>query len=151
MFSRRGFNLQSVAVGPCEEPGLSRMTLVLDEDDAGVEQVTKQLHKLIDVIKVSDITDDEPVERELVLVQVYAEGARRVELLQLGEIFQARVVDVGSQSVTFELTGEPARVESALRLLRGFGIKELARTGVVAVAGNSRVKAGRMEREGARV
>ena len=152
LFSRRGFNIQSVAVGPCEEPGLSRMTLVLDEDESGVEQVSKQLHKLVDVIKVSDITRDEAVERELVLVKVYAEGPRRMEVLQLGEIFQARVLDVTDSSVTLELTGEPARVEAALRLLRSFGIQELARTGVVAIAGGGRVRASRAtDREGVRV
>ena len=151
LFSRRGFNIQSVAVGPCEEPGLSRMTLVLDEDEAGVEQVTKQLHKLIDVIRVSDITRDDAVERELVLVKVYAEGPRRMELLQLSEIFQARVLDVTDSSVTLEITGEPTRVEAALRLLRSFGIQELARTGVVAIAGAGRVRAARTDREGVRV
>ncbi|HEY8486725.1 MAG TPA: acetolactate synthase small subunit [Limnochordales bacterium] len=147
LFSRRGFNIQSVAVGPCEEPGLSRMTLVLDEDEAGLEQVTKQLHKLVDVIKVSDISRDEAIERELVLVRVYAEGSRRMEVLQLGEIFQARALDVTDNSVILELTGEPTRVEGALRLLRSFGIQELARTGVVAIAGGGRSRAARPERE----
>ncbi|MBE3597361.1 MAG: acetolactate synthase small subunit [Limnochordaceae bacterium] len=139
LFSRRGFNIQSVAVGATDDPALARMTLVLDEDEPGVEQVTKQLHKLVDVIKVSDITDDEPIERELALVRLAADASRRLEAAQMAQLVGARLVDVGEESVTVELTGPTAEVEAALRILRAFGFKELVRSGTVAMARPGRV------------
>lgn len=134
LFSRRGFNLLSVAVGPTDDPQLARMTLVVDEDEAGVEQVTKQLHKLIDVLKVSDITRDAPIERELVLVRVSADSTRRLEVVHLAEVFGGRVVDVDEDAVTLELVGAGGDVEAALRILRAFGLKELVRSGTLAMA-----------------
>lgn len=152
LFSRRGFNIESVAVGQTEDPDTSRMTLVVDEDETGIEQVVKQLHKLIDVLKVSDLTDDDLVERELLLVKVNAEAARRMEVLQIADIFRARVVDVSESSMVLEVTGDPGKVEAILRLLRGFGLKELARTGVVAMARGARAtRTPLAEREGVRV
>ena len=152
LFSRRGFNLLSVAVGPTDDPQLARMTLVVDEDEPGVEQVVKQLHKLIDVLKVSDITDDAPIERELVLVRVSAEASRRLEVVHLAEVFGGRVVDVDEDAVTVELVGTSADVEAALRILRTFGLKELVRSGTLAMARPGRVVSGRSaELEGVRV
>ncbi|HEY8425004.1 MAG TPA: acetolactate synthase small subunit [Limnochordales bacterium] len=152
LFSRRGFNLSSVAVGPTDDPDLARMTLVVDEDEAGVEQVVKQLHKLIDVLKVSDITSDAPIARELALVRVNADSGRRLEVVQLAEVFGGRVVDVDEESVTLELVGMPDDVEAALRILRGFGLKELVRSGTLAMARPGRLAAARSaEMEGVRI
>lgn len=152
LFSRRGFNLLSVAVGPTDDPQLARMTLVVDEDEPGVEQVVKQLHKLIDVLKVSDITTDAPIERELVLVRVSADATRRLEVVHLAEVFGGRVVDVDEDSVTLELVGTTGDVEAALRILRGLGLKELVRSGTLAMARPGRLSAMRnAEIEGVRI
>lgn len=152
LFSRRGFNLLSVAVGPTDDPQLARMTLVVDEDAPGVEQVVKQLHKLIDVLKVSDITDDAPIERELALVRVSADASRRLEVVHLAEVFGGRVVDVDEDAITLELVGTSGDVEAALRILRGFGLKELVRSGTLAMARPGRVSSARgAELEGVRI
>ena len=132
LFSRRGFNIESLAVGPCEEPGMSRITIVVIGDDAKVEQVMKQLHKLIDVIKVSDLSENERVERELALIKVNAEpGTSRAEILQIASIFRALIVDVGSKSVILEVTGDTEKIDALEKLLRQYGVKELVRTGKI--------------------
>ncbi len=140
LFSRRGFNIESLAVGTCEEPGMSRITIVVIGDDAKVEQVMKQLHKLIDVIKVSDLTENERVERELALIKVSAEpGTSRVEVMQIAQIFRAQIIDVGSKTVILEVTGDTDKIDALEKLLRQFGVKELVRTGRIGILRGSKV------------
>ena len=133
LFRRRGFNIQSLAVGGSEHPGLSRMTIVVGGDSAQVEQVRKQLEKLINVVKVSDITEEEIVTRELALVKVKATAQTRSEIMQIVDIFRANIVDVSPSSLTIEVTGDEDKVNSLIGLLREFGIKEIARTGRIAL------------------
>ncbi|RXA19336.1 acetolactate synthase small subunit [Methanosarcina sp. MSH10X1] len=133
LFSRRGYNIDSLAVGVTEDPEISRMTIVVHGDDHVLEQVTKQLNKLVDVIKVSDIGGDETVERELALIKVAADASTRSEIIQIVDIFRARIVDVAPKSMTVEVTGDEAKIEAIEKLLRQFGIKEMARTGKIAL------------------
>jgi len=133
LFRRRGFNIESIAVGHCELPHLSRMTIVVGGATTMVEQVRKQLDKLVDVVKVSDITGDKLVARELALIKVKTTSATRSEITQIVDIFRANIVDVGSDSVTVEVTGDENKVDSLLDLLSGFGIKEMSRTGRIAM------------------
>ena len=134
LFSRRGFNIESLAVGPCEEPDMSRITIVVIGDDAQIEQVMKQLNKLIDVIKVSDLTDNERVERELVMFKVTADqGSTRAEIMQIATIFRAQIVDVGAKSVILQVVGDTDKIDAMEKLLRQFGIKELIRTGRIGI------------------
>ncbi len=133
LFRRRGFNIQSLAVGSCEQAGLSRMTVVVVGDSAMVEQVRKQLDKLINVVRVSDITDEHMVARELALIKVKATALTRSEIIQIVDIFRANIVDVALDSVTVEVTGDENKVESLIKLLQGFGIKETSRTGRIAL------------------
>jgi len=134
LFSRRGFNIESLAVGTCEEPGMSRITIVVIGDNAQIEQVTKQLNKLIEVIKVSDLSDSERVERELALFKVTADqGAIRAEIMQIATIFRAQIVDVGAKSVILQIVGDTEKIEAMEKLLRQFGIKELVRTGRIGI------------------
>ncbi|HHX24383.1 MAG: acetolactate synthase small subunit [Tepidanaerobacteraceae bacterium] len=133
LFSRRGFNIDSLAVGTTENPDISRMTIVVEGDEYVVEQVKKQLNKLIDVIKVSKILPEDSVTRELVLIKVDAEPHIRSEIIQIAEIFRANIVDVSRKSMTIELTGDKEKVLAFEELLKPFGIKELVRTGVIAV------------------
>jgi len=133
LFRRRAFNIQSLAVGASEHPGLSRMTIVTDGDSAQVEQVRKQLDKLINVVKVSDITEEDMVTRELALIKVKATASTRSEIMQIVDIFRANIVDVGPKSLTVEVTGDEDKVNSLLGLLRDFGVKELSRTGRIAL------------------
>ncbi|MDH7500780.1 MAG: acetolactate synthase small subunit, partial [candidate division NC10 bacterium] len=134
LFSGRGFNIESLSVGETQEPSTSRMTIVVQGDDLIVEQIKKQLNKLIDVIKVIDLTGEEFVERELVLVKVNAEPAIRAEVLRIADIFRAKVVDVTPKSYTLECTGDESKVNAFLELLKPYGIQEVARTGKVAIA-----------------
>jgi acetolactate synthase-1/3 small subunit len=137
LFRRRGFNIDSIAVGHSEEVNLSRVTIVVNGTTATVEQVRKQLDKLIDVVRVSDISGDKITVRELALVKVKASSATRSEILEIADIFRANIVDVASDSLTIEITGDEDKIESLLKLLRGFGVKEIARTGRIAmVRGN---------------
>lgn len=133
LFRRRGFNIQSLAVGHSEQPELSRMTIVVSGDSSVVEQVRKQLDKLINVIRVSDITEEAIVARELSLIKVKATTSTRNEIIQIVDVFRANIVDVASDSLTVEVTGDENKVSSLFELLRGFGIKEMARTGTVAL------------------
>jgi acetolactate synthase-1/3 small subunit len=133
LFSRRGFNIESLAVGNSETPGLSRMTIVAKGDDEALEQITKQLYKLIDVLRVYDLPPDIAIEREIVLVKVHANANTRTEINQIVEIFQAKIVNVGEDSMIIEMTGESAKVEGILKLLEKFGIQELVRTGKIAM------------------
>ncbi len=133
LFRRRGFNIDSIAVGHSEEPHLSRVTIVVNGSTAMVEQVRKQLDKLIDVVRVSDISGDKITVRELAMVKVKATSATRSEILEIADIFRANIVDVSSDSLTIEITGDEDKIDSMLKLLRGFGVKEIARTGRVAM------------------
>ncbi len=134
LFRRRGFNIESIAVGRCETPTQSRMTIVVDGTATTIEQVRKQLEKVIDVVRVSDISGEEIVARELALIKVRANStSQRSEIIQLVDIFRANIVDVAADSLTVEVTGDEDKINSLANLLRGFGIKELSRTGRIAM------------------
>lgn len=134
MFAARGFNIDSLVVGRTEDPNLSRMTIVVNEDDATVEQVRKQLGKLVPVVKVREFANDNCVERDLLMVRVSASPEKRPQIVQLAELFRGRVVDVGQTSMLIELSGTEDKIEAFVELLRPFGIVELSRTGVMAMA-----------------
>jgi acetolactate synthase-1/3 small subunit len=134
LFSRRGFNIDSLAVGPTEDPGRSRMTIVVDCAEMPLEQVTKQLNKLVHVLKIVELEPARAVERELVLVKVKADPAVRYQIVELAEMFRAKVVDVAPEALTIEATGSPDKVAAMLELLDAYGIRELVRTGRVALA-----------------
>jgi len=133
LFRRRGFNIESIAVGHSEVPHLSRMTIIVDGSTMMVEQVRKQLDKVIDVVRVSDITGDETIARELALIKVKATSSTRSEIIEIVDIFRAGIVDVASDSLMIEVTGDEEKINSLFNLLRGFGIKEIARTGRIAM------------------
>jgi acetolactate synthase I/III small subunit len=133
LFRRRGFNIDSIAVGHSEVPDLSRVTIVVNGDATMVEQVRKQLAKVIDVVKVVDITDEDKVTRELSLIKVKASSNTRSEIIQIVDIFRANIVDVAADSMMIEVTGDEDKINSLYNLLRGFGIKEVARTGRIAL------------------
>ncbi len=138
LFSRRGFNIDSLAVGRTDRDDVSRMTIVVEGDKSIIEQVTKQLHKLIDVIKISNITEDEYVDRELVMIKVAAEPSQRVEIMHIAGIFRARAVDLGRKTITFECTGNEGKINAFEESLRPYGIKELVRTGKIALMRGSK-------------
>jgi len=133
LFSGRGFNIDSLNVAPTNEEGMSRITIVTRGDENILEQITKQLNKLIDVIKVIDFTDGSGVERELALIKVTAEDQSRAEVLRIVDIFRAKIIDVTPKSYTIEATGNPVKIDAILDLLRPLGLKELVRTGAVAI------------------
>jgi len=135
LFRRRGFNIASIAVGSSETPGFSRITFVVDGSLTVVEQVRKQLlARVVEVVKVTDITDEDIVIRELALVKVKSPSSSRSEIIQIVDIFKSDIVDVSQESLTIEVTGTEEKIESLLDLLRPFGIKEIARTGRIAMA-----------------
>jgi len=133
LFRRRGFNIESIAVGHSETRGISRVTIVVDGSAAQVEQVRKQFEKEVDVIKVTDVTGDGTVTRELAMIKVKAGTENRSEIIQIVDIFRANIVDVSSDSVIIEVTGEGKKIETLYELLRKFGIKEIVRTGTIAM------------------
>jgi len=134
LFSARGFNIESLCVAETEDHTVSRITLVTTGDDKVLEQVHKQLHRLIDVIKVTDLSEEPHVDREMVLVKVHAEAEIRAEVLRLAEIFRAKIVDVQPKSLTIEVTGNESKIEKFLSLMQSFGVLDLTRTGKVALA-----------------
>lgn len=138
LFSRRGFNIESLAVGVTENPEISRMTIVVDGDDYTVEQVSKQLNKLIDVIKLKKLDEKDSVSRELALIKVSATASTRAEIVQLVEIFRAKIVDVSKNTLTIEISGDTKKVSALEELLRQFGIKEIVRTGTIAIERGNR-------------
>ena len=142
LFARRGFNIDSLAVGPTENESISRMTIVVDAESAPLEQVRKQVHKLINVIKIHDLDPAEMVDRELCLLKVHAPPASRAEIAAVAEIFRAKVVDVGKTVMTVEMTGTADKIDAMKDLLRPYGIKEMARTGKVALSRGSRESEG---------
>ena len=133
LFSARGYNIDSISVGTSEDDSVARVTIVSKGDDDVIEQIIKQLNKLIDVTKVVDLTYDSFVERELVLVKVAANRNSRPELMQISEIFRSKIIDISQRSVTIEATGGEQKVDAMIKMLSPFGIKEIARTGRVAL------------------
>jgi acetolactate synthase I/III small subunit len=134
LFSRRGFNIQTLAVGPTDDPSLSRMTLTLDGALHPIDQVTKQLHKLVNVIKIRDLEPEETVARELALFKIAADGETRAQIMQVADIFRGRVIDVSKRSLTVEVTGTDDKIEAFERMIRPFGLIEMVRTGEIAIS-----------------
>lgn len=133
LFSRRGFNIDSLAVGVTEDPNTSRMTITVDGKEHPIEQVTKQLHKLINVIKITDLDPHSTVARELALIKVKSDARTRVEVMQIAEIFRANILDVGKKTMTLEVTGSNDKIEAIEKLLWPLGVVELVRTGRIAI------------------
>lgn len=134
LFSGRGFNIDSLSVGETVDATISRITIVTTGDDRIIEQVTKQLRKLVDVIKVTDLTDVNFVDRELILIKINATEKNKAEILRINEIFRGKIVDVSPTSYTFEVTGDENKIQAFIKLVKPFGVKEIARTGKVAVS-----------------
>jgi acetolactate synthase I/III small subunit len=134
LFARRGFNIDTLAVGPTEDESVSRMTIVLDGAAHPIDQVTKQLHKLVNVIKIRDLEPRDTIAREMALFKVSADGASRGEIMQLAEIFRARIIDVSGRTVTIEVTGTADKIEAFEQMVRPFGLVEMVRTGEIAIA-----------------
>ncbi len=134
LFARRGFNIESLAVGPTEKPSISRMTIVVDVADRPLEQVTKQLYKLINVIKVSDLKSDEAVDRELALFKVSAAPDKRAEIIEIVDIFRAKIIDATRDELIVECTGTEDKIEAIENMLKPYRIKEMSRTGKIALA-----------------
>jgi acetolactate synthase I/III small subunit len=139
LFARRGFNIESLAVGPAEQVGISRITMVVPGDDRIIEQLTKQLYKLINVLKVQDLTQVPCVERELMLIKVSASSSNRAEVIELAQVFRARIVDISEETLTIEVVGDPGKLVAIIQMLNKFGIKEIARTGKLALVRESGV------------
>ena len=137
LVSRRGFNIDSLTVAPTEDTTMSRMTIIVDADEVGYEQITKQLHKLVSVYKISDYTDTDAIERELVLFKVIATPDRRHEIIEIANIFRANIVDVGKSSLTVEATGSASKLDALEDLFRGYGIRQITRTGKIAMSRGS--------------
>ena len=133
LFSRRGFNIESLAVGPTEFPEVSRMTILIDVDTAVLEQVTKQLNKLINVLKIVELEQNQAVSRELLLVKVKADEATRRDVLQIVDLFRAKVADVGPEALTIELSGRPDKLNALLKMLEPYSIREMVQSGTVAL------------------
>ena len=138
LFSRRGFNIESLAVGPTEHPDISRMTIVVGVEGLPLEQVTKQLNKLVNVLKIVELDPDASVQRELVLIKVKADQTSRSQVLEVVSLFRAKVVDVATETVTVEATGTADKLDALIRVLEPFGIRELVQSGMVAVARGGR-------------
>src|SRR5512134_371113 len=136
LFSGRGYNIDTLNVGPTQDPTVSRMTIVTRGDDATLDQIVKQLNKLADVMKVQDFREDEYVDRELVLVKVSVDSKTRAEVMQVTDIFRSKIVDVQPKTLTIEVTGNESKVDKFLDLMKAFGILELTRTGKVALPRN---------------
>jgi acetolactate synthase-1/3 small subunit len=134
LFSRRGFNIDTLSVGPTEDPDQSRMTITLDGAAHPIDQVTKQLHKLVNVIKIRDLEPEETIAREMALFKVSADGQTRGEIMQLADIFRGRIIDVSSRTATIEVTGTHDKIEAFEQMVRPFGLVEMVRTGEIAIA-----------------
>ncbi len=133
LFARRGFNIDSLAVGPAEAPGISRLTMVVEGDDQTLQQMTKQLDKLVNILNVLDLTNLPAVERELMLLKVSASAEQRGKILDLVQVFRAKVVDVSDEALILEVVGDPGKLVAMEKLLKPYGIKEIARTGKIAL------------------
>jgi acetolactate synthase I/III small subunit len=134
LFARRGFNIHTLAVGPTDDPAVSRITLTVDGAKHPIDQVTKQLHKLVNVLKIRDLEPEDSVARELALFKVACDGGNRGEVMQISEIFRGKVVDVGRRSVVIEVTGTDEKIEAFEQLVRPFGLIEMVRTGEIAIS-----------------
>jgi acetolactate synthase I/III small subunit len=137
MFSRRGYNIHSLAVGPTEDEDVSRLTIVVGTEAVQLEQIVKQLNKLVQVLKITELGDD-AIERELQLVKVAADAETRAQIIELADVFRARIVDVGHDSITIEAAGNPRKLEAMLDLLQPFGIREFVRSGTISLARGGR-------------
>ena len=140
LFSRRGYNIESLVVSDTEDKTISRMTIVVEGDEKIIEQVTKQLHKLVDVIKVNDLTNDDIVCRQLLLIRVAADRETRGEIIQLMDIVRARIIDIGRRSIIIEATGDEDKIEAIIKSLQPFGIQEIVKTGVSAMVRSPKEK-----------
>ncbi len=138
LISRRGFNIDSLSVAPTEDATKSRITAVVEADDVAYEQITKQLNKLVSVHKIKDLTDAQAIERELVLFKVNADPEHRGEVIEIANVFRAKIVDVGKHSLTIEATGDGSKLSGMEELLRSYGIREITRTGVTAMSRSSK-------------
>ena len=138
LFARRGFNIDSLAVGPTDNPDVSRMTVVVDVDELPLEQVTKQLNKLVEVLKVVELAGIASVQREILLVKVSTDLQTRSHIIETAQLFRAKIVDVAAEAVTIEATGDSDKLEALLRILEPFGIKELVQSGMVAIGRGAR-------------
>ena len=138
LFMRRGFNIDSLAVGPTEVAGVSRMTIVVNVEDLPLEQVTKQLNKLLNVLKIVELDFNHAVERQLVLIKVRADAETRSQVLETVNLFRAKVVDVATDAVTIEATGDRGKIDAMMRVLEPFGIREIAQSGLVAIGRGGR-------------
>ncbi len=134
LFSRRGFNIESLTVGPTENPAYARITITVNADNVAIEQITKQLHKLINVIRIIDLTESSFVDRELALIKVASNPSSRAEIIQIADLFRGHIVDVAEDILIIEVTGEQGKINAIVHLLTKFGIKEIARTGRVALS-----------------
>ena len=139
LFARRGFNIESLAVGPAEEIGVSRITMVVPSDERTIEQLTKQLYKLVNILKVEDITNIPCVERELMLIKIKTQLSERSEILEIAQVFRAHVVDLSDESIIIEVTGDPGKTAAIEKLLSKFSIHEIARTGKISLIRGSMV------------
>nr|YP_010196535.1 acetohydroxyacid synthetase small subunit [Gracilaria cervicornis]UAD83932.1 acetohydroxyacid synthetase small subunit [Gracilaria cervicornis] len=139
LFARRGFNIESLAVGPAEQAGISRITMIVNGDNRTIEQLTKQLYKLINILKVQNITDIPSVERELVLIKIHALLKNRSSILEIAHIFRAKVVDMAHEYLILEVTGDPGKMVAIENLLKQYGIIEIARTGRIALIRTSNI------------
>nr|YP_010197149.1 acetohydroxyacid synthetase small subunit [Crassiphycus crassissimus]UAD84953.1 acetohydroxyacid synthetase small subunit [Crassiphycus crassissimus]UAD85156.1 acetohydroxyacid synthetase small subunit [Crassiphycus crassissimus] len=139
LFARRGFNIESLAVGPAEKTGISRITMIVNGDNRTIEQLTKQLYKLVNILKVQNITDIPSVERELVLIKIHALLENRSAILEIANIFRAKVVDMANEYLILEVTGDPGKMVAIENLLKQYGIIEIARTGRIALVRTSNV------------
>jgi acetolactate synthase I/III small subunit len=133
LFSGRGYSIDSISIGAAEEPGLTRATISSTGDEQIIEQIAKHLNKLVDVVKVIDLTFEPFVERELALIKVHSTPATRAEIVQIADIFRAKIIDISGKTMTVEITGKEDKVDAAITMLRPFGIREIARTGAVAL------------------
>lgn len=139
LFARRGYNIESLAVGPAEQAGVSRITMVVPAEDRTIEQLTKQLYKLVNILRVQNITNIPCVERELMLLKVNTEINKRAEILEIVQIFRARVVDLAESSLIIEVTGDPGKIMAIEQILTSFGIIEIARTGKISLVRESKI------------
>ncbi len=138
LFSRRGYNIDSLAVGPTEHPEISRMTIVVNVEESPLEQVTKQLNKLVEVIKIVELDSASSVSRELLMVKVKADAATRGQVLEVAQIFKGKVVDVAPDAVTIQVVGHPEKLDDFLRVIEPYGVRELVQSGVVSIGRGSR-------------
>ena len=139
LFARRGYNIESLAVGPAEQIGVSRITMVVPAEEKTIDQLTKQLYKLVNILKVQNISDVPSVERELMLLKVNTKSNQRSEILEIVQVFRARVVDLAENSLIIEVTGDPGKIMAIQQILSPFGITEIARTGKIALVRESKI------------